>query len=306
MEEAIYVPADVPKGSIINEYGRNYDNITLGSGRLMLFAGDQKIEHLNQDFYGEGIAEDDNEPEHLFKIANTAEIGVFAPQLGLISMFGRDYPDVPYLVKTAQKDPHSSQLIDVEQVKKFKNNSGLDILGIGYTIYLDSEFEPIMLREAAQDVYKAHQHDLISVLWSYPRDKAVKDEKYPDFIAGATGVAATLGSDFGKVNAPKKEGIHSAEISNQSVKAAGKTKVICSGGSRTEPKVFLQSLGAQIYITGASGNATGRNIHQKSYDEAVRITNAIATITIYDKSVEEAYEIFLYDGKNIYIRKKIF
>ena len=88
MEEAIYVPADVPPGSI-NEYVNNFDEITLGSGRLMLFAGDQKIEHLNQDFYGEGIHEDDNDPEHLFKIADTAEIGVFAAQMGLIAMYGR-------------------------------------------------------------------------------------------------------------------------------------------------------------------------------------------------------------------------
>jgi fructose-bisphosphate aldolase/6-deoxy-5-ketofructose 1-phosphate synthase len=301
MDKTIYVPADVPKGSA-NEYVKNFNQITLESNRLMLFAGDQKIEHLNQDFYGEGIAEDDNEPEHLFKIANTAEIGVFATQLGLISMFGRDYPDVPYLVKlnsktnlvkTAQQDPLSSQLIDVEQVKEFKNNSGLDVLGVGYTIYLGSEFEHIMLREAAQAVYKAHQHGLITVLWIYPRGKAVKDEKDPDLIAGATGVAATLGSDFVKVNAPKKEGMDSAEILKQAVKAAGKTKVICAGGSSTDPKAFLQSLRDQISIAGASGNATGRNIHQKPFDEAVRMTNAITAITVYDKSVEEAYKIYL-------------
>jgi len=301
MAETTYIPMDIPKGSV-NEYVKNFNQITLESNRLMLFAGDQKIEHLNQDFYGEGIAEDDNEPEHLFKIANTAEIGVFATQLGLISMFGRDYPDVPYLVKlnsktnlvkTAQQDPLSSQLIDVEQVKEFKNNSGLDVLGIGYTIYLGSEFEHIMLREAAQAIYKAHQHGLITVLWIYPRGKAVKDEKDPDLIAGATGVAATLGSDFVKVNAPKKEGMHSAEILKQAVKAAGKTKVICAGGSSTDPKAFLQSLRDQISIAGASGNATGRNIHQKPFDEAIRMTNAITAITVYDKSVEEAYKIYM-------------
>jgi fructose-bisphosphate aldolase/6-deoxy-5-ketofructose 1-phosphate synthase len=300
MEETIYVPADVPNGSI-NEYISNLDEITLGSGHLMLYAGDQKIEHLNEDFYGEGIAEDDNEPEHLFKIANTAEIGVFATQLGLISMFGRDYPEIPYLVKLnsktnlvgkAQKDPLSSQLIDVEQIVDFKNNSGLNILGIGYTIYLGSEFEHIMLREAAQAIYKAHQHGLITVLWIYPRGKAVAEEKDPSLIAGATGVAACLGTDFVKVNAPKKSGMNSAEILKQAVKAAGKTKVICAGGSSTDPKAFLQSLYDQITIAGASGNATGRNIHQKSFEEAVRMCNAITAITVYDKSVDEAYRIY--------------
>ncbi len=300
MEDTIYIPADVPNGRI-NEYLNNYDEITLGSDRLMLFAGDQKIEHLNEDFFGKGIAEDDNEPEHLFKIADAAEIGVFAAQLGLISQFGTDYPEVPYLVKlnsktnlvkTEQQDPLSLQLMDIEQIVEFKNNSGLNILGVGYTIYLGSEFENVMLREAAQAIYKAHQHGLITVLWIYPRGKAVNDEKDPDLIAGAAGVASCLGADFVKVNAPKQEGKDSAEILKQAVKAAGKTKVICAGGSSTDPKVFLQGLRDQITVAGAAGNATGRNVHQKSLAEAIRMCNAITAITVYDKSVDEAFKIY--------------
>ena len=303
MEEQFNIPSDVPNG-IINEYVDNYDEITLGSGRLMLFAGDQKIEHLNKDFFGEGISEDDNDPEHLFKIASTAEIGVFATQIGLISLYGADYPEVPYLVKlnsktnlvkAHQKDPLSLQLIDVSQVVEFKKNSGLDILGIGYTIYLGSEFENQMLRQAAQAVYKAHQHGLISVLWIYPRGMAVKDEKDPDLIAGATGVAATLGADFVKVNYPKKEGEKQEETFKRAIKAAGRTKVVCAGGSSTNAKAFLQRLHDQIFISGAAGNATGRNIHQKAFEEAVRMTNAVSAITVHGKSVDEAYKI--YKGK---------
>jgi len=300
MDENIYIPADVP-GGMINEYLSNQDEITLGSGRIMLFAGDQKVEHLNGDFFGDGIHSDDNEPEHLFKIASKSEIGVFATQMGLISMYGGDYPEVPYLVKlnsktnlvkTAQRDPLSLQQVDVEQIIDFKDRSGLNILGFGYTIYIGSEFEHLMIREAAQAIHKAHQHGLISVLWIYPRGNAIKDEKDPDLIAGATGVAATLGADFVKVNYPKKEGEESSEIFKRAIKAAGKTKVVCAGGSATDPKLFLQRLHDQIHISGASGNATGRNIHQKSLDEAVRIANAITAITVYDKSVEEAYKIY--------------
>lgn len=303
MDNEIHIPTDVPNGSI-NEYLSNADEITLGSGRLMLFAGDQKVEHLNGDFYGENIHEDDNDPEHLFKIADKAEIGVFATQMGLISMYGSDYPEVPYLVKlnskthlvkTAQRDPLSLQHIDMDQIIDFKNKSGLNILGVGYTIYLGSEFEHLMIREAAQAIRKCHQNGLVTVLWIYPRGQAVKDEKDPDLIAGATGVAATLGADFVKVNYPKKDGEKSAEVFKRSIKAAGKTKVICAGGSSTDPQFFLQQLHDQIHISGAMGNATGRNIHQKSLEDAVRIANATSAITIHDKSVEEAFKI--YTGK---------
>ncbi len=301
MEDKNTIPADVPNGAL-NEYLSNYDEITLGSERLMLFAGDQKIEHLNDDFYGEGIAADDADPEHLFRIANQAEIGVFATQLGLISLYGNDYPDIPYLVKlnsktnlvkTAQQDPVSTQMIDVRQVVDFKKSTGLNILAVGYTVYLGSEHENAMIREAAQAVRWAHEHGLITVLWIYPRGKAVKDEKAPELIAGATGVAATLGTDFVKVNYPKKEGQKSAEIFKQAIRAAGRTKVVCAGGSSMEPKAFLQQLHDQIFVSGASGNATGRNIHQKPLGEAVRLANAITAITVYGKSADEAFGIYM-------------
>ncbi len=299
------VPLDVPKKKR-EEYLKNFNLMTRRTGRLMLFAGDQKVEHLNDDFFGEAdtgpIPEDDSRPEHLFRIASQGTIGVFAAQMGLIAQFGQDYSEVPYLVKlnsktnlvvTSQMDPFSDQWIDVEQVVKFKEDSGLSIPAVGYTVYLGSEHEYEMLRQAAQIVHKAHQNGLLCVLWIYPRGKAVKDEKDPHLIAGATGVGATLGTDFVKVNYPKKEGHNSAEVFKEAVWAAGRTRVVCAGGSSTDVKAFLQRLHDQIHISGASGNATGRNIHQKTLKEAIRMTEAISTITIGNSTVEEANEVYL-------------
>jgi DhnA family fructose-bisphosphate aldolase class Ia len=84
----ILKPLDVPKEAS-QTYIKNYLKITRGIGRLMLFAGNQKAEHLNDDFFGPGIDPQDNDPEHLFRIASQANIGVFAAaQLGLIALFG--------------------------------------------------------------------------------------------------------------------------------------------------------------------------------------------------------------------------
>jgi fructose-bisphosphate aldolase/6-deoxy-5-ketofructose 1-phosphate synthase len=299
-KEDVIVPLDVPK-AMRETYVKNYMEITKGSGRLMLFAGDQKVEHLNDDFFGEGIPEDDADPEHLFRIAAQAKIGVFATQLGLIARYGMDYRDIPYLIKvnskthlveTAQADPFSNLWYDIDQVAEFKENSGLNILGVGYTIYLGSEFEAEMLVQAAQVIYDAHQHGMVSVLWIYPRGTAVKDEKDPHLIAGATGAGACLGTDFVKVNYPKKEGAKSAEIFKEAVKAAGRTKVVCAGGTSDEAETFLKKLYDQIHISGAEGNATGRNIHQKTLAEAVRMCNAVYAITVEDSSVEEALKIY--------------
>jgi len=211
------------------------------------------------------------------------------------------YPGVPYLVKlnskshlvkTAQDDPVSLQWFELDQVMDFKENSGLNILGVGYTVYLGSEYETDMLLQAAQIVYNAHLNGLVTVLWMYPRGKAVKEEKDPHLIAGAAGTAACLGTDFAKVNYPKKEGAESKEIFKEAILAAGRTKVVCAGGSSETVPAFLQQLHDQIHVSGAAGNATGRNIHQKSLSEAIRMCNAVYAITMEDASAEEALKIY--------------
>jgi fructose-bisphosphate aldolase/6-deoxy-5-ketofructose 1-phosphate synthase len=184
----------------------------------------------------------------------------------------------------------------MQQIVDFADSSGLQILGVGYTIYLGSEHEGEMLRQAAQLVFEAHKAGLVTVLWIYPRGIAVKDEKDPHLIAGAAGVAATLGSDFVKVNYPEKTSHDSPQIFQEAVQAAGRTKVVCAGGGSTDAKSFLQRLHDQIHISGAAGNATGRNIHQRPLEEAIRLCNAIYAITIEDYSVDAAYKIYQGDS----------
>jgi DhnA family fructose-bisphosphate aldolase class Ia len=296
----INIPLDVPQ-NVQNAYIENYTNLTRGTGKLMLFAGDQKVEHLNSDFYGPNISPDDANPEHFFQIASQANICVFASQLGLIARYGRDYPDVPYLVKlnsktnlvkTEQNDPISTQWYSVEQVMDFKKSSGLHIFAVGYTVYLGSQYEERMLHQAAQIIYEAHQHGLITVIWMYPRGKAVKDEKDPHLIAGATGVGACLGTDFVKVNYPKIADKVSRDAFKEAILAAGRTKVICAGGEAEDERKFLQTLHDQINVCGASGSATGRNIHEKSLDRAIAMCNAIYAITCEGASVGDALGIY--------------
>jgi fructose-bisphosphate aldolase/6-deoxy-5-ketofructose 1-phosphate synthase len=303
MNDAYPTPIDVP-GDKRGQFEENMKVATHDTGRLMLFAGDQKVEHLNSDFYGEGISQDDADPEHLFRIASRASIGVFATQMGMIAKYGNDYKEVPYLVKLNSKtnlvketidDPRSHSWYTVEDVVRFKENSGLRILGVGYTVYNGSLYEGKMLHEAAQAVFQAHQHGLFAVLWMYPRGKGVDDDKSPHLIAGAAGTALCLGADFTKVNYPKPKEGDRAESLKEAVRAAGKTKLICAGGGSIDVKVFLQTLHDQLHISGTSGNATGRNIHQKSIDEAVRFANAVSALTYDNKSVEESFAI--YEGR---------
>jgi fructose-bisphosphate aldolase / 6-deoxy-5-ketofructose 1-phosphate synthase len=293
-------PLDIPK-EMRTEYVRNLFSITRGSGRLMLFAGDQKIEHLNDDFYGPGISPDDNDPEHLFRIASGAEIGCFATQMGLIARYGEDYPRINYLVKlnsktnlvkTQQAEPLSSAFYNLDQVDEFRQHSGLSIPAVGYTIYAGSGHEAQMLREAAQVIHDAHKRGIIAIVWIYPRGAAVKDENDPHLIAGAAGLGCALGADFVKVNYPKQDGIDSKQAFKEAVQAAGRCKVLCAGGSSVDVKLFLERLWEQIFVSGASGSATGRNIHQKRLKEAIQMCNSISAIVVNGAGVEEAMNIY--------------
>ena len=146
----IITPADVP-AEAKESYIRNFLAMTRNTGRLMLFAGDQKIEHLNDDFYGtikehgseKRIPSDDADPEHLFRIASKGAIGAFATQLGLIAKYGPSYRDVNYIVKinsrshlvgVGQAEPVSSSLVELEDVLALRRSSGLNIVGVGYTV----------------------------------------------------------------------------------------------------------------------------------------------------------------------------
>lgn len=298
--DQVKVPADV-SADARETYIDNYMAATRGTGRLMLFACDQKIEHLNGDFYGEGIDAADLDPEHLFKIASEGVCGVCAGQRGLVARYAADYPEVNYLVKmnsktnlvkTAQDDPYSPQLHDLEAVLDMRAN-GVNVVGLGYTIYLGSEYESTMLAEAGQLIAEAHAAGLLVVLWIYPRGKAVADEKAPALIAGAAGVALCLGADFVKVNPPKAtDEATSAENLAVASAAAGRTGLVCAGGSTVDAETFLTQLHDQIHVGHACGNATGRNIHQRSLDEAVRLTKAISAITLADYSVADALAVF--------------
>jgi fructose-bisphosphate aldolase/6-deoxy-5-ketofructose 1-phosphate synthase len=293
----ISIPASVPRRHRW-QYVSNWRTATGNTGRLMLMAGDQKIEHLNDDFFGKNIAPDDATPAHLFNIASLAHIGVLASQLGLIAAYGRWHPEVPYLVKlngktnlipTKTRDPLSLAFNSVSDVHNFKKDSGLKIAGVGYTLYPGSRYESQMMAEAGRIVYEAHRLGLLAVLWIYPRGQAVTNETDAHLAAGMAGLGASLGADFVKLSYPKA--MNKTKM-KEIVAAAGRTGVIFSGGPAANPKQFLNTLAFQI-ANGARGNATGRNVHQRPIAEAVRLADAISAVSLYGYSADKAYRIYL-------------
>lgn len=301
----IKIPLSVPN-SQISEYRKNYRFLTNNRGRLLLLADDQKVEHLNDDFFGKNIAPEDNNPEHLFKIAAASNGGVLAAHLGLVSRYGRHYRQTPYLIKLNgrtnlgdNETKDSSQLWwSVADIVKFKKQSGLKIMGIGYTIYLGGKYEAEMLATAAKAIYEAHQAGLTAVIWMYPRGKKIKEEDIHT-IAGGAGVAAALDADFVKVKYPYglPDKTATAKKFQEVTVAAGRTKVICVGGAKRSVPELLGYLEKQIKIGGANGLAMGRNIHQRPLKEAIRLSAALGAIIFHNTDVKEALKIYNQETK---------
>ena len=284
-----------------SEYLKNISLLTKNSGRLFLIAGDQKIEHANDDFFGSNITPEDNDPEHLFKIAAASEGGVLATHLGLISKYGNDYRNLPYIVKINgrtnlnKEDQNSSKpLWKVEDIINFKKQSGLKIAGIGYTIYLGGAYEAKMLSQAAKAIFEAHQAGLAAIIWIYPRGKNIKEENIHT-IAGAAGVAACIDADFVKVKYPYgiKDKKEIAKKFQEVTAAAGRSKIICVGGNKQPAKEILTFLNLQLEIGRSSGLAIGRNLHQRPLEEATRLARAISAMILRNASLVEAEKIYL-------------
>jgi len=280
------IPIDVPETHRSQYYTRLH-TITKGTGRLALFSADHKVEHLDH------VA-----PETLLYIAQEGYMPAFATHLGIVSRYAAYYTGINYIIKlngksnlrdTTYDDPYSSALFSLEQVARVHDQSNASICGIGYTVYLGSSYEQHMLSEAAELVHAAHQCGYIAIIWMYPRGIAIHNEQHPDLITGAAGVATSLGSDFVKVKVPQQEATESAQHLAATVRSAGSTGVLCSGGSREDAKTFLDTLYQQIHTGHVAGCAVGRNIFRREPRSAIAMTRAITAIVYEGADKDDAY-----------------
>ncbi len=293
------IPLSVPRNKR-GEFKNNYILATKNTGKLLLFAGDQKMEHLNDDFYGPGISLEDNKPEHLFKIASSIPGAILATHIGLLDRYGKDYNKIPFILKVNGKTnlndskdaPYSAPNLDIDKIINFKEQSNLKIVGLGHTIYLGSKEEAKMLQEAASTIEAAHKAGMLAIIWMYPRHPKIKNEDDPHLVAGGAGVATSLGADFVKVKYPYKTANTDKKASEfqEVIEAAGRTQVICVGGSRQKAEDLLKHLDRQLK-NGSSGLAIGRNLHQRSLKEATSLGRAISAMIHHQASYQEALKI---------------
>jgi fructose-bisphosphate aldolase, class I len=223
----------------------------LKEGRSMLLAYDQGLEHgPSTDFDDKNV-----DPAYVMEIASKGKFNGVIFQKGTAERFydGR----VPLIVKVNGKtalpkgEPISRQVCSVEHA------ISLGAKGVGYTIYLGSQFESEMLREFGAIQEDAHKRGIAAIAWIYPRGAAVQNDTSKEIIAYAARTGLELGADAVKI---KYTG--DPTTFSWAVKSAGGVRVFMSGGPKaaTDDDFLKQVQG--VMEAGGTGLAVGRNVWQ--------------------------------------------
>jgi len=249
----------------------------LKNGKALFLAYDHGVEHGPIDFKEAKKAED---PQYVLDIAHRGGYTGIILHKGIAEKYylpwGADERKcVPLILKLNGRtkipdiEPYSPLVCTVEEAVE------LGASAVGYTIYLGSEKEATMLWEFGQVVREAHKVGIPAIGWIYPRGKWVK-EKYssdtdPEVTAYASRIGLELGADIVKIKYTGDQKSF-ADV----VRAAGRCKVVLSGGEKTEKdEEFLQTL-KNVMAAGAIGVAVGRNVWK--HKDPLKITEKIKKI----------------------------
>lgn len=257
----------------------------LHKGKALFLAYDHGMEHGPVEFEraheaGDHEFTDSLNPQFILDLAHkggyTAVVLQKGPARDYYGVWGADERrEVPLIVKLNGRtnipeiEPYSPLICTVQEAVE------LGASAVGYTVYVGSEREAEMLEIFGSIVEDAHSAGIPAIGWMYPRGKWVT-EKYgkgtnPEIVAYGARVGLEVGADIVKI---KYTG--DVESFRKVVQAAGKTKVVLSGGEKTEdPAEFLQVV-KDVMAAGAIGIAVGRNVWKS--DNPLEVTERIKEI----------------------------
>ncbi len=228
-------------------------NKLLKKGKALFLAYDQGLEHGPSDFNDKNV-----NPLYILDIAKKGKYNGIIFQKGIAEKYNKEIKKskVSLIIKLNGKtnlvkgEPISRQLCTVDEAIK------LGAIAVGYTIYIGSKYESIMMQEFEKIQREAHSKALPVIAWIYPRGKSIKGKSKKELIAYACRSGLELGADIIKINYNGK-----TNDLKWAVKSAGKTKVVIAGGVKKNEKELIKQV-KDIMDTGCIGLAIGRNIWQ--------------------------------------------
>jgi fructose-bisphosphate aldolase, class I len=226
----------------------------LKKGRAMYLAYDQGLEHgPESDFNDKNV-----DPLYILDIAKRGKFQGVVFHKGIVEKYLREIraSGVPLIYKLNGKtklvkgEPLSALVGTVGEAKK------AGAAAVGFTIYIGSKHEEVMIEEFSRIQREAHRFGLPVITWIYPRGGKVKNDVSRENMAYAARVGLEIGADMVKM----KWGGKKADL-EWAVKSAGRCKVVVAGGSKKGEKESIKQV-KEIMSTGCVGIAVGRNVWQ--------------------------------------------
>ncbi|MGY5861765.1 MAG: fructose-bisphosphate aldolase [Candidatus Thorarchaeota archaeon] len=261
-----------------------------GNGHMMLLPIDQGMEHGPVDFFPNPPSAN---PEFQFNLAKEVNFSGIALHLGLAEKYATKYAGkVPIVLKINGKtripsDAHalSPMTASVEDAVRI----GAD--AVGYTLYVGSPGQVADFTQFRKVKADADRYGMPVIIWAYPRGEAIEKKGGRNSLYAvdyAARVAAELGADVVKLNVPKadpkkksqerppydKLDLNYEDSVRKVVESAGKTLVLFSGGSKISDDDLISRAKTCIDV-GANGLIFGRNLWQREWDDAVKISKRL-------------------------------
>ncbi len=263
-----------------------------GGGTLLVLPIDQGLEHGPVDFFANPDALD---PEYQWKLAVEGNFSAIALHVGLARKFMTSYAGrVPLILKINGKTgvPSDAQAFS-PLTASVEDAVRLGADGVGYTLYVGSPAQDRDIAQAAAVRAECDRFGMPLIVWAYPRGDAIskkggKESLYA--VEYAARVAQEVGADIVKVNYPvasekDKEApapyntlsLSPDEAFQRVVRCAGRTLVLVSGGEKVSDEEMLTKVRSSMGA-GATGIIFGRNLWQRRYDDALKVTHRIHAI----------------------------
>lgn len=264
-----------------------------GNGTLLFLPIDQGLEHGPVDFFENPASQD---PDFQCRLALDGKYSAIVFHIGLAEKYMKKYAGkVPLVLKLNGKtnlpnddEAFSSLTGTVEDAVRL----GAD--AIGYTLYVGSPSQDVDIAQFNEVRREADRFGIPTIIWAYPRGTAIKakgGQDTPYAIEYAARVACEVGADVVKINYPKVDaaGIENCpkpyntlkltedEAIQRAVKAAGKTLVVFSGGSKVSDNDLLHKV-QQGMDAGATGMIFGRNMWQRDMHDALAVSQRASDI----------------------------
>ena len=266
-----------------------------GNGTLLILPIDQGREHGPVDFFPNPASED---PDFQYRLASEGGYSAIALHIGLAEKYSRKYVGkVPLLLKINGKStvpPDDNAFSPLTACVEDAVRLGAD--AVGYTLYVGSPAQDRDIRQLNEVRYDCEKYGMPLVVWAYPRGSAIEAKGGKDSLYAvdyAARLACEFGADVVKINVPviKEDKMdklpkpyNTLKLSYEDaiakvIRAAGKTMVLFSGGSKESDEDLLHKAKAAM-DNGATGLIFGRNMWQREFSDALKVTGRIKKLML--------------------------